>query len=81
MSILDEREKTYGGFVNVANVYQRLKDCLPRGDEDRLSDVQATAMDMCLMKIARIVCGDPTYLDSWVDLAGYAELVVREMRR
>ena len=29
---------------------------------------------MILLKIARIICGDPTYADHWDDIAGYAML-------
>jgi hypothetical protein len=30
-------------------------------------------------KIARIVCGDPWERDHWVDIMGYAALVLREL--
>jgi hypothetical protein len=30
---------------------------------------------MICHKIARILNGDPNYADSWVDIAGYAQLV------
>lgn len=34
------------------------------------------SMEMFADKIARILNGDPTYDDSWVDIAGYSQLVV-----
>ena len=30
-------------------------------------------------KIGRILNGDPAYLDSWVDIVGYTQLVVNEL--
>jgi hypothetical protein len=30
---------------------------------------------MIMHKIARIMNGDPNYRDSWVDIAGYAQIV------
>jgi hypothetical protein len=34
------------------------------------------AAEMIVHKLARIVNGNPFYMDSWVDIAGYATLVV-----
>jgi hypothetical protein len=45
----------------------------------RLSVGQREALEMIGHKIARILVGDPGHVDSWLDVAGYAQLVVREM--
>ena len=37
--------------------------------------VISEALDMILHKIGRIVAGDATFKDHWVDIAGYATLV------
>jgi len=42
---------------------------------DKMSSYQKEAVEMILHKIGRIVCGDPDYIDSWHDIAGYAKLV------
>ena len=34
---------------------------------------------MIFHKLARIANGDPTYIDSWTDIAGYAQLVVDDL--
>ena len=34
---------------------------------------------MIAHKIGRILNGDPNYADSWVDIAGYAQLVANEL--
>lgn len=31
-------------------------------------------------KIARIINGDPNYVDSWHDIAGYATLIEQELK-
>jgi hypothetical protein len=36
-------------------------------------------LEMIAHKIARILSGDPNHRDHWEDIAGYAELVVREI--
>ena len=39
----------------------------------------AESLEMVQHKIGRIVNGDPTYLDSWVDIVGYTQLVIDEL--
>jgi hypothetical protein len=41
---------------------------------------QWEALDMICSKISRIVNGDPDYDDSWVDIAGYAQLIVNSLK-
>jgi hypothetical protein len=36
---------------------------------------------MIQQKVARIICGDPFERDHWVDIMGYAALVLRELDR
>jgi hypothetical protein len=38
------------------------------------------ALEMNAHKISRILCGDPNYDDSWVDIAGYATRVADRLR-
>lgn len=78
--ILDERAKTHGDFADVAGTAQSLKQTIAAGSSySKLSLVQREALDMNASKIARIVEGDPNHVDSWQDISGYAELVVREL--
>ena len=44
-----------------------------------MSDDQVIALDMICNKMARIVNGDPNYIDNWHDIAGYATLVEQEL--
>jgi hypothetical protein len=81
--ILDERGKRYGTFVGHAEVSQQLKivmsDALVQRGKDLTHD-QSEALGMIAHKIARIINGDPNYADSWIDIAGYAQLVADRLQ-
>jgi hypothetical protein len=79
---LAERGARYGEFADHAHISQALKNILfdakPR---HALGDDMVEALEMIAHKLARICNGDPTYSDSWTDIAGYAELVAARLRR
>jgi hypothetical protein len=78
--ILEERETTYGQYRNVAAISQELKETIQLYSTD-LEPYMQESLDMICNKIARILNGNPKYIDSWVDIAGYATLVVSELKR
>ncbi len=78
--ILDERGKRYGKFKDHAEISQRLKYVVS-ARKDVLADDQREALEMICHKIARIINGDPNYADSWIDIAGYAQLVADRLQR
>lgn len=76
-STLEERGSRYGTFIDNACVAQDLKQVLREAwDEDNITSIHKEALEMICHKMARIVNGDPNYIDSWHDIAGYATLVV-----
>ena len=77
--ILDERGKRYGKFKDHAEISQRLKYVVS-ARKDVLTDDQREALEMICHKIARIINGDPNYADSWIDIAGYAQLVADRLQ-
>lgn len=80
---LEERGSRYGKFIDMASITQNLKYVVERSLADRdksLAPDQQEALEMILHKIARIVNGDPDYVDSWVDIAGYAMLVADRLQ-
>jgi hypothetical protein len=81
VELLDAREKTHGEYANVARVSQILKsDFRYYGVKyEKLRMAQKEALDMIACKIARILSGDPDEIEHWRDIAGYAQLVVREL--
>jgi hypothetical protein len=78
--ILSEREQTHGAFREVAGYSQAFKNLMRTARNwNRLDVAQAQALEVVADKVARILCGDPSYLDHWQDGAGYFELVVRDL--
>ena len=75
---LAQRGARYGAFKGHAEITQHLKayyrDELAKRGKTMDAD-QYEALDMIMHKIGRIVNGDPNYNDSWIDIAGYAQLV------
>lgn len=78
--VLEERGRRYGVFTNHARATQRMKVALKGGSAwEFMGDDQKEAAEMIVHKLGRIVCGDPHYADSWVDIAGYATLVANRL--
>lgn len=79
-AVLDERSKTHGSFEEHAHVTQSLKVCMRSASSySRLTCAQLEAIDMICHKLGRIAAGDPNHADHWIDIAGYAQLVAREL--
>jgi hypothetical protein len=73
---LNERGKRYGKFTGHAEITQAIKSVMFNSRSDLvLASDQREALEMIAHKIGRIINGDPDYADSWVDIAGYAQLV------
>lgn len=82
---LDERGRRYGSFADNADTSQMLKDTLrlqiESNEQYEFSEVHYEGIEMICHKLARIVNGDPDYIDNWVDIAGYATLVAEHIKR
>lgn len=79
-ALITERGSRYGKFKDGADIMQSLKDVMRDVDGwNNLTASQKEALDMIQHKIGRILNGDPTYDDSWKDIAGYATLIVNEL--
>lgn len=76
--LLNERQKTHGDFTFNAMAAQKLKLTFQSMYHDRLSYVQAEALDMIASKISRILSGDPDFKDHWEDIVGYATLALKD---
>jgi hypothetical protein len=76
LKTLTERGNRYGKFTDHAEITQHFKALAHNheGWDDMDADMRE-ALDMIFHKIGRILSGDPTYDDSWHDIAGYAKLV------
>lgn len=75
---INYRGQNYGKFEGTAGAAQALKNAFRyqmRIREKYLDPDQQEALEMILHKIARIINGNPDYVDNWHDIAGYAKLV------
>lgn len=80
-AVLNEREKNYGDYGDVSDTSQRIKNVLRQNPNwDELYQFQRESLDMIANKIARIVNGNKDYVDSWVDIGGYSQLVVDRIK-
>ena len=78
--ILAERGSRYGEFRRHAEITMKLKGIVGDYNPGMAAD-QLEALDMIAHKIGRILNGDPNYVDSWVDIAGYAKLVADRLTK
>jgi hypothetical protein len=82
--ILDERGARYGKFVDVAkatnDIQEAVYDNMTIDKLHQLKNDQSLAIDMICHKLARIAVGDVNYIDNWVDIAGYAQLVANNLQ-
>ena len=82
-AILNARGSNYGSFEGVAGFAQVMKNLIRDTQDGRgayLPADQCEALDMIASKIARIVNGNADYVDSWIDIAGYATLVADRLQ-
>lgn len=80
-AVLEERGSNYGPFPVNAAYAQALKNFLRSTPGfKRMQPDQQEALDNIMQKIARTLNGNVNYLDNWVDMVGYAQLVVDRMK-
>ena len=73
---LSERGKRYGTFESHSLIAQSLKSVMALSSNwPSLTTYQKQALEVIMDKVARILNGDPNYLDNWHDIAGYSLLV------
>jgi len=79
MKLLDERAKTHGDYLITAKVAQKIKAMIRNSPAyPDMSERQSESLDMIAVKLARIMCGDPSEPDHWHDIAGYALLATKK---
>ncbi len=79
-SVLAERGGNYGAFGVQADCSQQIKDIFTLSPGwAKATSVQREGLEMIAVKLSRIVNGNPNWVDSWVDIAGYATLVANSI--
>lgn len=77
---LAERGKNYGPFIENARIAQDLKDALHKSPKwATLQPDMKEGLELIASKIGRMLSGDPNYVDSWHDIAGYALLIEKRL--
>lgn len=80
--ILLNRQVTHGEFRENANLTIEMEFIATQSTNwKHLSDAQTVALRMIFQKISRALSGDHTEIDHWKDIAGYAELIVKELEK
>ncbi|AFV51113.1 hypothetical protein MS_034 [Vibrio phage VPMS1] len=75
------RESVYGPFHVHAAAEQAMKRAMTsQPGWERLNDVQKSAAEMIMHKLARILNGSADYDDNWHDISGYATLAENEIK-
>lgn len=79
--ILAERGSRYGAYVKQAYISQRIKAVMSDTPNwISLDDDMVESLEMISSKLGRILNGDFNYADSWVDIAGYAQLIADRLQ-
>ena len=79
---LNEREKTHGEYVTCAKIHNDLTDYIQNTPHwDKLNACQKTSLRMIMLKVARILNGNPNVVDDYLDISGYSQLIVRELEK
>lgn len=75
-ALITERNKTHGNWEIQAQLSQSLKSAIDHAQLPvrTLSKGQREALDMIMVKVSRIVVGNPNEPDHWADIQGYARL-------
>lgn len=77
MDVLKERSKIYRSYFRISEDAQLFKRVLRlKPNWSSYSYLILESLDMICTKIVRSVNGDPHYLDNYIDIAGYAQLIL-----
>lgn len=76
-----ERQTTHGPYDDTARISQLLKAVLHASPNwHKLTPAQMESLEMLCTKQARLLSGNPNDPDHWLDIAGYATLIVERLR-
>jgi len=74
--VLEERGNDYGDYASKAQFIQGVKYLMRTSPSWEAMDADMReSMEMIAHKMGRVVYGDPTHKDNFLDIAGYAKLV------
>ena len=78
---LAQRGEVYGRFVDHAAISQSIKRAMRAAPGwQELPDDMRESLEMLAHKVARILNGNPDYVDCWHDIQGYTALVEKRLK-
>lgn len=81
-SILDERGKNYGHFIQNATLSQELKSVIEKSPNWKSAEADIKeGVSVIFQKIARLFCGNVKHIDSWRDIQGYAARIEERLEK
>lgn len=76
---LNQRQAVYGDFGRISQAVQAFKSvCRASPSWQSMTATQRECSEMIMLKMVRVLYGDPLHFDSWRDIAGYATLAAEE---
>ncbi|MNM58843.1 hypothetical protein D3C81_700840 [compost metagenome] len=79
--MLTQRGSRYGTLMASGQIAQDLEDYLRKlPNWELLAADQKESLSMIMHKVSRIMAGDPNWIDSWLDVAGYSTRVVERLQ-
>lgn len=76
--LLRQRGEAYGDVARQSAVWERtMAEVATQGGYMSMNPQQRQSIRMILLKVSRLVCGNPNRQDTWDDIAGYAKLANR----
>lgn len=79
--ILAERGSNYGDYGVMSDFAQRLKTVIKSQHKfEYMPPEMKESLELMCTKIARIMVGDHNVIDSWQDIAGYADLIAKRLK-
>jgi hypothetical protein len=79
-ALINERESTHGAFNVAAPIMEAILAIYEASPNwHKMTSMQKQTLRMFAHKSGRLLVGNPNYLDHWVDIEGYAHLIVIEL--
>jgi hypothetical protein len=77
---MPDRTKTHGPYKIQADVAEALREVLYPMFPG-LPRYQRAALTLIMEKVSRIMVGKGNHIDHWLDIAGYCERVIEELKK
>ena len=79
--ILENREVTHGDFeIKAMWIQEIMEHLIGLNAYQNMEADKKESIHMILVKLSRILYGDPDHKDHWDDIAGYAELIANRLK-